>query len=157
MTKVLFLCLGNICRSPMAKGIFLHKIKQRGLENDFFVDSAGTGNWHEGDSADPRTIQILHKNSVELKHSARQIQGEDLEEFDYILAMDNNNFRELERLKNLFGSSKSQIFLLRNFDPQGKNQEVPDPYFNGLNGFETVYEMLDRSLDNFLDFVLESK
>jgi protein-tyrosine phosphatase len=138
----------------MAKGIFIHKIKQRGLEKEFFVDSAGTGNWHEGESADPRTIQTLDKKGIELKHSARQIEGKDLENFDFILAMDNNNFRELERLKNLFQNTKVEIFLLRNFDPEGKNLEVPDPYFDGLNGFETVYEMIDRSLDNFLEYVL---
>ena len=149
--KVLFVCLGNICRSPMAKAIMLHKIKEKGLSDKFIVDSCGTGPWHIGENADPRTIKTLSNHNIPIKHTARQITLNDLDEFDYILCMDKSNKRNVLHL----GANPDKVFLMRDFDIQGRGEDVPDPYWNS-DGFELVYNMLDRSIENFIKFVLQN-
>ena len=150
--KVLFVCLGNICRSPMAKAIMKHKIQQKGIENKFYVDSCGTGPWHVGENADPRTITTLQQNEIPIKHTARQINLNDLEEFDYIICMDKSNRRDVL----LLGANPEKVFLMRDFDSIGKGENVPDPYYNS-NGFAEVFNMLDRSIENFINFVLQKQ
>jgi protein-tyrosine phosphatase len=148
--KVLFVCLGNICRSPMAEAIFKHKIKQKGLEYAFEADSCGTGNYHIGSQPDHRTIANAKKNQVPIDHCARQLSETDLDEFDYIMAMDSSNLKNILRLRNA-SAHASKISLLREFDPIEKGGEVPDPYFGEEDGFQNVYDILDRTMEQFIE------
>lgn len=152
--SVLFVCLGNICRSPLAMNIFIHEVRNRGLERYFSVDSCGTSNYHIGASPDPRTIENARKNGMEIHHSARQLEPKDLEKFDYVLAMDKNNLAGIQQLDRN-NEHVEKIFLMRDFDPKGKGMEVPDPYFGGEQGFQNVFEVLKRSINNFLDTIVE--
>ncbi|HEY3402893.1 MAG TPA: low molecular weight protein-tyrosine-phosphatase [Ohtaekwangia sp.] len=147
--KVLFVCLGNICRSPLAEAIFLHKLKHRKTDQLFEVDSCGTANYHIGDSPDSRTIANARKNGVSINHCGRQLQEADLEYYDFILAMDKSNHRNILRLTNA-GNHLEKISLMRMFDPQGKGEEVPDPYYGGEQHFQEVFDILDRTMDNFI-------
>ena len=147
--SVLFVCLGNICRSPLAEGVFRDLVGSRGLDDRFEIDSAGTGGWHVGEPADARAAMVAESHGVKLKSRARQVTREDLERFDYVIAMDRDNLAELERLgSGLEGGA--EMHLLRSFDPEGEG-EVPDPYYGGASGFETVYDMVRRSCEALLD------
>jgi protein-tyrosine phosphatase len=148
-TKVLFVCLGNICRSPLAEAIFKHKLKERGLENQIEADSCGTSNYHIGDNPDPRTIANAKKNGVTIDHCGRQLSVNDLEDFDYILAMDGSNFSNIHRILR-DEKHKPKIQMMRDYDPQGKG-DVPDPYYGGEKGFQEVFDILDRTMEGFLD------
>jgi len=150
--KVLFVCLGNICRSPLAEAIFNHKIQQAGMDGHFEVDSCGTGNYHIGSQPDPRTLANARKNGIPINHVCRQLTASDLEYYDYILAMDNSNFNNIMRLRGADKHSE-KIALLRDFDPESKGLEVPDPYFGGEDGFQEVFEILDRSMYHFIEHV----
>lgn len=153
--RVLFVCLGNICRSPLAEAIFKHKVKARGWEQWIEGDSCGTSNYHIGDSPDPRTIANASKNGVRIDHCGRQLSIDDLNDFDYILAMDNSNYSNILRLP---GSETyaHKVQLMRNFDPAGKG-EVPDPYYGGEKGFQEVFDILDRTMEKFLDHLEAGK
>ncbi|MEM9986667.1 MAG: low molecular weight protein-tyrosine-phosphatase [Bacteroidota bacterium] len=157
MTRVLFVCLGNICRSPMAEGLFIEKVKQAGLLDQFEIDSAGTGGWHVGDRADPRMRQTAAKHGVELPSRARKVTQEDFRHFDYILAMDESNLQDLEALAEGVPDGTAQLYKMRYFDPQAPEADVPDPYYGGQRGFEEVYEMLDRSTEELLGRLLLDK
>jgi protein-tyrosine phosphatase len=148
--KVLFVCLGNICRSPLAEAIFKHKIKERGWNDVFEADSCGTGNYHLGSQPDHRTIANARKNRVPIDHCARQILDNDLESFDYILAMDASNLRNILSLPNSY-LFREKIMLFRDFDTSQKGAEVPDPYFGDEDGFQEVFEIVDKAMENFLD------
>ncbi len=151
MIKVLFVCLGNICRSPLAEGVFKQHVKEAGLENKFLIESAGTSGWHIDQSPDPRSIEVAKVNGIHLDSLGRKAISMDFELFDYIIAMDYNNFSDL---KNLPGSSKdgaAKLYLMRDFDDLGKGEDVPDPYYGGDDGFVHVYEILDRSCQNLLN------
>jgi len=153
--KVLFVCLGNICRSPLAEAIFNDKVRRRNLEGHFEVDSCGTADYHIGDSPDPRTIATALKNGVKMSHCVRQFTTADLDDFDYILAMDRSNHKNILRLSKQ-GSHAAKVFLMREFDSQGKGEEVPDPYFGSERIFQEVFEILDRSTGNFLLHIEEN-
>jgi protein-tyrosine phosphatase len=146
--KVLFVCLGNICRSPLAEAIFKHKVKARGWGWWIEADSCGTSNYHIGGRPDPRTITNASKNGISIDHCGRQLTEQDLNDFDYILAMDNSNYNNILRLP---GSSpySHKVKLMREFDPSGKG-EVPDPYYGGEKGFQEVFDILNRSMEKFL-------
>ncbi|MEP1032934.1 low molecular weight protein-tyrosine-phosphatase [Ekhidna sp.] len=150
MIKVLFVCLGNICRSPLAEAIFKKKVEIGGLSNKIHADSAGTANYHVGENPDPRTIEIAEKHGVPVDHKGQQFQKKHQSQFDYLLAMDHSNYRNMTVE---MGSDPDKLMLMRDFDPHGKGQDVPDPWYGGMNGFEEVYQILDRSLDEFLDFL----
>lgn len=150
--KVLFVCLGNICRSPMAEGVFKKHLDQVGWGESFSVDSAGTSGFHIGENPDQRMCETALQYSIELDHKARQFLAEDFERFDYIVAMDRANLRDIKSLSNS-PIHLQKVHLMRDFDTGFEGQEVPDPYYGGLDGFHEVYRILDRSADGFLKFL----
>jgi len=153
--SVLFVCLGNICRSPLAEGIFKHILDGEGLSDRFRVDSAGTGSWHVGESPDHRSVRSAATHGVTLTGHARQVQPEDFKRFDYLVAMDQSNLSHLEQFREAIGG-EGALYLLREFDPEGgPGAEVPDPYYGGPNGFEEVYAIVERSCRELLDHILE--
>lgn len=149
--KILFVCLGNICRSPLAEGIMKHKIEAAGLSQKIAVDSCGTANYHIGDKPDERTRNNAMKNGVRLTHLGRQISATDLAEFDFVLAMDRSNHQNIMRLATA-SQHAAKVKLIREFDSE-PGDEVPDPYYGGEQGFQEVYEILDRSVDGFIDYL----
>lgn len=149
MTKILFVCLGNICRSPLAEAIFKHKIQRLGLAGEFEAHSSGTSDYHIGEPPDERTLRNARKNGVIIDHAGCQLRASDLDEYDYIFAMDTRNHDAILRLSN-GENHKARIGLIRDFDSVAKGSDVPDPYFGGEKGFQEVFEMLDRSIENLI-------
>ncbi len=148
--RVCFVCLGNICRSPTAEGVFQHLVNKNGFSALVEVDSAGTAAYHVGEPANSKSRMIAEQNGVNLNSKARKFEYSDLEYFDLVIAMDKDNHRDLQRLDRK-GHFRDKIFLLRDFDPLPGDHEVPDPYYGGLNGFELVYEIVLRSCESLLD------
>ena len=152
--SVLFVCLGNICRSPAAEAIFLDLVKKKGLNDNFIIDSAGTGSWHIGKKADKRMRFAAKKRGVEILSTARQINAKDFEKFNYIIAMDDSNFRNIQDLKNRTSSTDfASIKKIQNFRSVFNEQEVPDPYFGGDEGFDHVLDILEDSVSGFLESI----
>ena len=150
--KILFVCLGNICRSPAAEGVFKQKVKDRDLEKLFVVDSAGTGSWHVGNLADPRMRETALSRGIELTSRSRKIEKSDLYEFDHILVMDNDNLFAVKSLiKDNQNPVSSKIKLILNYSKKAQVREVPDPYYGGQNGFEKVIDLLDDAMDGLID------
>jgi protein-tyrosine phosphatase len=146
--KVLMVCLGNICRSPLAEGILKHKCKQQNL--DWYVDSAGTGKWHLGSAPDLRSVQVAKKYSVDISEQrARSVRSTDYEEFDLIFAMDTSNYKDLKSWA-LDAKEENKIKLIMNEVYPDEMMSVPDPYFND-NGFEEVFQMLDKACDKIIE------
>lgn len=149
---VLFVCLGNICRSPLAKGLFQQLVRERGHEHRFDIDSCGTGGWHAGNGADPRTIQIAAFHGLAFEHSARKLDPRrDFDRFHYLLAMDLDNKAGLIQM----GAPVDRVHLMRSFDPALKGEPehrliVPDPYYGGNEGFEKMYVMLKAACEGLL-------
>ncbi|HEX7016661.1 MAG TPA: low molecular weight protein-tyrosine-phosphatase [Cyclobacteriaceae bacterium] len=154
MTKVMFVCLGNICRSPLAEAIFKHKVKTRGLDGVLAADSAGTSDYHIGQPPDDRTMRNALKNGITITHRGQQLSLKHLDEYDYVFAMDFRNHESTKRLAN-GRNTRARIDLIRSFDPLGPGEEVPDPYFGGERGFQEVFEMLDRSIDKLIDYLVD--
>ena len=154
--KILFVCLGNICRSPAAEGIFNQKIKERDLENFFEVDSAGTGDWHVGNLPDRRMRATAFSRGIELKSRSRQIEENDLNEFDHILVMDKDNLDAVKSLaKDSNNNVNSKIKLILSYSKNSQLDEVPDPYYGGQNGFDMVLDLLDDAMDGFIDSLID--
>ena len=154
--KILFVCLGNICRSPAAEGIFKKKIKDRELENLFVVDSAGTGGWHVGNLADPRMREAALSRGIELTSRSRKIDHNDLYEFDHILVMDKDNLNAVKSLiKDNTYPINSKIKLILSYSKKSQLDEVPDPYYGGQNGFENVLDLLDDAIDKLIDSLID--
>jgi protein-tyrosine phosphatase len=155
--SVLFVCLGNICRSPLAEGVFRHVLDEEGISDRFKVDSAGTGSWHVGESPDHRSVRSAATHGVTLSGHSRPVQPEDFRQFEYIVAMDQSNLSHLQEYLDGVGG-EAALYLLREFDPEGgPGAEVPDPYYGGPNGFEDVYDMVDRSCRGLLAHILEER
>ena len=151
--KVLFVCLGNICRSPMAEGIFRDLVKKKGLEEQFIIDSCGTSSQHIGELADYRTRKIALKNKIEINHKARKLSSNDLETFDFILAMDTQNLVEIQRKAKVHQKEKIKLMMeYSELFPAERN--VYDPYYDHEDKFEEVYNLLERSLSRFLNSIL---
>jgi protein-tyrosine phosphatase len=153
--KVLFVCLGNICRSPLAEAVFKHKIKEKGIEGQFEADSCGTANYHIDDTPDPRTMANARKNGVTIEHLGRQLSTRDLEYFDHVFAMDNANLRNIQKLPNAKQHSE-KIRLMRDYDPVGTGSEVPDPYYGQETHFQEVFEILDRSTEALIESLTQT-
>jgi protein-tyrosine phosphatase len=154
--SVLFVCLGNICRSPLAEAVFRSKVEEAGLGHRFRIDSAGTSGYHNGDSPDDRTRRVAARRGVQVRGSSRRITEEDVRAFDYLVAMDRDNLRNVEALIERVGANdgKPQACLFREFDPGADaSLEVPDPYFGGPRGFDDVHDLVERSAEGFLRFL----
>lgn len=150
---VLFVCLGNICRSPLAEAVFRDLVRREGLEDRFDVDSAGTSSYHTGEFPDARTVETAQRRGLSIEHAARQIQDEDLERFRYVIAMDASNLGRIEGLAAGL-ESDAELHLLRAFDATaGDDLEVPDPYFGGPGGFEEVHDMVERASRGLLGHI----
>ena len=154
--KILFVCLGNICRSPAAEGVFKQKIKDRNLENLFFVDSAGTGGWHIGNLADPRMRETALSRGIELTSRSRQIENNDIYEFDHIIVMDKDNLHAVKSLiKDKPYPLNSKIKLILSYSKESQLDEVPDPYYGGQNGFDQVLDLLESAIDGLIDSLID--
>jgi len=154
MVKVLFVCLGNICRSPMAEGLFKKHVEEKGLSEMIHIDSAGTSNYHIGKQPDSRMCKTALKRGITLDHKGRQLGVSDLDEYDYILAMDQYNFRDIRSLDK-DSQIKASVIMMRDYDSEKSQIDVPDPYYGGEEGFTEVYDILDRCTRNFLKFLCE--
>jgi protein-tyrosine phosphatase len=152
--RICFVCLGNICRSPTAEGVMKHLVAQRGLDDRFFIDSAGTGAYHVGEAADARSAQAARKQGVELTSLARQFVERDFEAFDYIVAMDRKNYTHLSRLAR-HKQDRDKLSLLRDFDAQAGGVDVPDPYFE--DNFDEVFEICRAGCAGLLEHVLRER
>ncbi len=149
--KILFVCLGNICRSPAAQGVFESLLKERGLEKDFEVDSAGIGNWHAGQLPDPRMRAHAIRRGLQLTHHARQVKPYDFDDFDLIVAMDNSNVADLMEIAP---SPEAQRKIVRMADflrHHSHYRSIPDPYYEGAEGFELVLDLLQDGCESLLD------
>jgi protein-tyrosine phosphatase len=142
---LLFVCLGNICRSPTAEGVMRDLLRREGLERQIRLDSAGTGAWHIGEPPDARATAAARARGIALEGAARQVRAEDFEDFDLLLAMDRRNVRDLHQLAP-DAESSSRIRLLREFDPLSDGDlDVPDPYHGGPRGFEDVLDLVQAA------------
>ena len=146
--KVLFVCLGNICRSPIGEGIFKSVVNNE----DAFVDSAGTSAYHVGESPDRRSIEVAKKHGIDISlQKSRKLTTDDFHSFDYIFAMDKSNLKNIKSIQPI--DSNCHVYLLREFDTIGKGEDVPDPYYGGDSGFEDCFSMIKRSCENFLNTI----
>lgn len=170
-TKILFVCLGNICRSPMAEGVMRHRVMELGLENRFEISSAGTGAWHVGKPPDPRAIATAQERGIDISaQRARQFKADDIAAFDYIFAMDTENLDVIENTALRAGpfderASRAEISLLLDYSPaapQGaqraqkqQSRSVPDPYYGGTDGFGHVLNLIEQACRGFLEHLRE--
>ncbi len=149
MVAVLFVCLGNICRSPMAEGVFQQTVKDAGLQHAIRIDSAGTSRYHIGETAHSGTLRTLQKHNIPYDGRARQLQTTDFTQFDYILAMDRSNLEDIEAKMPPNSSAKIALFLA--YAPQLATREVPDPYYDGR--FDEVYELVKAASTGLLQAI----
>lgn len=149
--RVLFVCLGNICRSPAAEGLFLDHVAKSGHGHRIAIDSAGTGGWHAGDLPDARMRQAAARRGIRLESRARQVRRDDFEKFDLIVAMDRDNLADLAALGR---ARPGQLFLLSELLGPEWPEDVPDPYYGGPEGFEKVLDMVTAALPALLDRAL---
>ena len=148
MVRILFVCTGNICRSPLAQGVFEGVLRREGLEGEVFVDSAGTGHWHVGSPPDDRAVDAASLRGVDISSQrARRIAPEDCEDFDYVLTMDEYNYRTVAALCR--GSTVVRPFL--DFATDSPEREVPDPYSGGPDEFEHVLDLVEEASEGLLD------
>ncbi len=157
--RLLFVCLGNICRSPTAEGVMRSLVHRDGLDDAFVIDSAGTGAWHVGSSPDRRATSAAASRGIPLEGAARQVAADDFERFDLLLAMDGSNLAELRRLAPN-EEARRRAHLLREFDPacsSADDPEVPDPYYGGPHGFEDVLDQVSAACEGLLEAIREGR
>lgn len=154
--RITVVCLGNICRSPIGEVVLTDRVEKAGLANRVEVDSAGTGDWHVGHDADPRSVEILVRHGYDISHTSRQITHEWFERIDLVLAMDTSNYSNLRALMHE-SDAQSELRMLRSFDPAllgvtepDPELDIPDPYFGGPEGFEQVLTMIERAVDGLI-------
>ncbi len=153
MIQILFVCLGNICRSPLAHGVFQKKVRDLGWEEFVYVDSAGTSGWHQGEKPDRGSIHVARQHGLDITgQRSRPVSHHDNRQFQYFIAMDESN---KQNLIHEFGVHENKVFKMRDFDALGKGLDVPDPYGHGSDSFQSVYEMILHSVDSFTEFLKE--
>ncbi|KAH6793613.1 protein-tyrosine phosphatase [Perilla frutescens var. hirtella] len=159
--SVLFVCLGNICRSPAAEGVFRHLVKKRGLDSNFYIDSAGTINYHEGDEADPRMRAASKKRGIEITSLSRPMKPSDFRDFDLILAMDEQNredilgaFERWRHRETFPEGAHNKVRLMCSFCKRHHETQVPDPYYGGPQGFEKVLDLLEDACESLLENIV---
>jgi len=150
MIRVLFVCMGNICRSPLAQGVLEQRLSEEQLEDGVVVDSAGTYHYHAGDAPDPRGVAAARNRGIDISgQRARAVRDDDFVEFDLILAMDADNERELRAICPPFYSDR--VKLVMDYAPAMREREIPDPYYGGGQGFEKVLDMLELCMEELVD------
>jgi protein-tyrosine phosphatase len=156
--KVMFFCLGNICRSPLAEGLFKHEVARRGLDEDFHIESSGTSSYHVGELPDPGSREVAkRRGGIDISDQrSQQLTATHLESFDYLVAMSHSNIANAQRLR---GADKIDFLLLRDFEPDATHhgEDVPDPWGHGRSAFDEVYDIVERSCANLLDHILEQE
>ena len=152
MIKIVFVCLGNICRSPSAEGIFREKVIESSLDNIIEIDSAGTSAFHVGELADSRMRKHASRRGYNLTSRSRQFKKSDFNEFDYIVVMDKQNYSDILNLDNN-NRFKEKVKMMTDFSTSYFQEDVPDPYYGGPNGFDVVIDILEESCNGFLDFL----
>ncbi|KAG6414774.1 hypothetical protein SASPL_122148 [Salvia splendens] len=162
--SVLFVCLGNICRSPAAEGVFRYLVKERGLDSKIRIDSAGTINYHEGDQADPRMRASSKKRGIEITSISRPIKPSDFRDFDLILAMDNQNredilgaFERWRHRETLPADAADKVRLMCSYCKRHDETQVPDPYYGGPQGFEKVLDLLEDACESLLENIVSQE
>jgi protein-tyrosine phosphatase len=155
-TRVLFVCLGNICRSPLAESVFRHLAVGRGVEDEFDIDSAGTSGYHAGSPPDARSVATARGRGVEVRGRSRQFTREDLHAFDLVVVMDAENLAEVNSIRAAAGEG-ARVHRLREWDPDPDDYDVPDPYYGGEHGFERVHDLVHRSCEALLNHLLEER
>jgi len=154
-TRLLFVCLGNICRSPAAEAVFASLAAEAGVADAFALDSAGTGAWHAGEPADARMRRAASRRGIDISSVARQVARDDFADFDLILAMDRSNLGTLTRMAP--AGARSKLVLFRDFDPDGPGEDVPDPYYGGPKGFDDVLDIVTRAGRGLLESLLKQR
>jgi len=154
-TRVLFVCLGNICRSPSAEGVFRQVVQRAGLEDRIVIDSCGTGDWHVGKAPDSRAIEAARRRGIDISDlRARQFRSDDLDRFDYVLVMDRQNLADVRDVWRQSGGTEPALFL--GFGSSG-HTEVPDPYYGGDQGFEHVLDLINEASEGLLGHIREQR
>lgn len=155
-TRIMFFCLGNICRSPLAETLFRHKVSERGLEDRFYIESSGTSAYHVGEAPDPGSQKVARERlGIDISSQrSQQLVDEHHTEFDYLVAMDRSNRRQALRME---GADPERVLLLRNFESKEarRGTDVPDPYGGRTSQFGRVYDIIDRCTDRLLDHLIE--
>ncbi|HEY7767059.1 low molecular weight protein-tyrosine-phosphatase [Longimicrobium sp.] len=151
--RVLFVCMGNICRSPLAEAVFRHLVRERGLEDRFVIDSAGTSGYHRGAAPDRRSTETAKRRGIELTGSSRQLVAADLRRFDYVIAMDAENMQGIQLLRER-SPGTATVGRLRDWDPDPGHGDVPDPYYGGARGFDDVHDIVERATAGLLDHIV---
>jgi len=147
--RVLFVCLGNICRSPLAEAVFRHLVDERGWTERFEIDSAGTSGWHRGSPPDARSTEVARRRGIALTGGSRKVVAADLRRFHYVIAMDEENLDALRELRASSGGT-AQVRRLRELEPGAASLDVPDPYYGGPRGFEDVHDIVERACAGLL-------
>ena len=154
MINILFVCMGNICRSPSAEGFFATALEQSGIRERVAIDSAGTHGYHTGEAPDSRAVATALNFGVDIGHlRARKVKVSDFDQFDLIIAMDQNNFEDLQRIRP--AGSKAELKMMMQYHPDARPEEVPDPYYGGMNGFTYMCELLQSATRGLLESVEE--
>ncbi len=153
MKRVLFVCLGNICRSPSAEGFFRKIVKEKGFEETIEIDSAGTGNWHTGHPPDHRAQAVASRRGVDLSDlRARQVSSRDMDYHDLIIVMDRRNYSDISAMAQ--SGYQHKIHYLLEYSEQYEELEIPDPYYGGVHGFDVVMDMIEESCERLLDSIV---